>query len=481
MSDRVTNLRFEEIALDLIDFDPKQPRQTKSHEDIGRLANSISEDGLKQPPKVKPNPKCPGRYIVVMGETRIKAVKLLGWKKMPALIQEGEQDTYIDSVVENCCRVDLNPIDEAEAFRKLRLDYGFTLEKLSRLTGKSSVTIKDRLLLLELAPEVQEMVREGKLPNLGTLKLPQFRRSRHAHQILIAKQIIEGSLPPDFVLLENKSLSSAETLLRKPIPTDPQLLLARLIRFAGQVSAFIPVIKGFANLKPVERQKAINSFRYKGTRQRLNTVLTELLGALITLEEASADDDERIIEGGGREIKRFASERGKAASAPDTPRALPKKQPLPPQSIPTLVTRPIPSSSPRKTPRKIQDADNAELVMRFLRDVLFVRRGRGREPSVNLTRTHVKAVLSSVPDAGRREQFTHYAFKFFGMYWGAPVIQDPRTQEFILFVANTRADWGSPRSFDGFMQIIAREARRDPDSIDLGKLLSSPPPQAASA
>lgn len=192
--------RLELISLDLIRSDPRQPRQQFDEESIKGLAFSIEKQGLLQPIVVKPSPEHEkdGTYVIVAGERRVRAFKLIGRTKIPAIIRE-QGDTYVLSLVENLRREDLNPIDEANAIKRLINEFGYTQAQVSEHVGKSVQWVQQRLLLLRLPKEIQDMVSNDKLPgaqalNLARYKGPKGTIIRLAHDLSAARLSGERAL-----------------------------------------------------------------------------------------------------------------------------------------------------------------------------------------------------------------------------------------------------------------------------------------------
>jgi ParB family chromosome partitioning protein len=158
-----------EIEIRLIDPNPNQPRREFDSEKLGELAESIREHGLVQPILVRP--KGDGRYEIVAGERRWRAAQLAGLTKVPALVREfTEQESMEIALIENLQREDLNPLEEAEAYRLLLDQFGLTQEELARRLGKSRPQISNTLRLLQLSAPVQGLVQSGQL-SMGHAKV----------------------------------------------------------------------------------------------------------------------------------------------------------------------------------------------------------------------------------------------------------------------------------------------------------------------
>lgn len=157
-----------ELEIKLIDRNPRQPRREFDAAKLGELADSIREHGVVQPIVVKP---VGDRYQIVAGERRWRAAQLAGLTKVPAVVRSfTEQEQMEIALIENLQREDLNPLEEAEAYRVLLDQFGLTQEELARRLGKSRPQISNTLRLLQLSDEVREYVRLGQL-SMGHAKV----------------------------------------------------------------------------------------------------------------------------------------------------------------------------------------------------------------------------------------------------------------------------------------------------------------------
>jgi ParB family chromosome partitioning protein len=153
------------IAVDLIDANPQQPRLEFDGEEIENLAGSIDAHGLIQPIQV--HAVAGGRFVLHHGERRLRAIRFLGRDVVPAIVKDavaGDEELLITALVENMQRVDMNPIEEANAIAQLK-KHGRTQEGISRLLGISSVTVSSRLAWLDFDSEIQELVAKRLLPS----------------------------------------------------------------------------------------------------------------------------------------------------------------------------------------------------------------------------------------------------------------------------------------------------------------------------
>lgn len=153
---------LKELRVGDIKPNPRQPRQSLDEEKIAELAQSIKEHGVVQPIIVRP--VAGGKYEIVAGERRWRACCLLNMEYIPAVVREcGDLEASAISLIENVQREDLNPIEEAKAFRQLVEGFGLTQEEVSRVVGKSRAYVANAVRLLGLPPEVQDFLAEGKL------------------------------------------------------------------------------------------------------------------------------------------------------------------------------------------------------------------------------------------------------------------------------------------------------------------------------
>lgn len=139
-----------------------QPRRKFSESSLQELADSIRGQGVLQPILVRPLPE--GGYELVAGERRWRAARLAGVKAIPAVVKEADDRlTSILSLIENLQREDLNPIEQAEAFRKLMEEFGLSQEEVAARTGKDRTTVSNLLRLLNLPKAILEEVLSGAL------------------------------------------------------------------------------------------------------------------------------------------------------------------------------------------------------------------------------------------------------------------------------------------------------------------------------
>ena len=154
--------RFQMIALSEIAPNPMQPRQDFNNERLQELAESLKQDGMMQPLVLKKNGS---GFHIIAGERRYRAAKLAGLEKVPATVLDNIDDTRMLelALIENVQREDLNPIELAEAYRRLIDQCGLTQQQLSERVGKSRTAITNQLRLLRLPDSIARYLREGRL------------------------------------------------------------------------------------------------------------------------------------------------------------------------------------------------------------------------------------------------------------------------------------------------------------------------------
>ena len=151
-----------EVDINLISPNPKQPRTVFDEEQLAELALSIKEVGLLQPPVVRSIGN--GKYQLIMGERRYRASKLAGLKSIPVIIRQTPDDQLLrEALVENIHRSQLNPLEEGAAYQQLLNDFGYTHDELADRLGKSRPAITNTMRLLNLPASVQRRVAAGVL------------------------------------------------------------------------------------------------------------------------------------------------------------------------------------------------------------------------------------------------------------------------------------------------------------------------------
>lgn len=150
----------EEVFIDQIEANPFQPRSDFDKNSLKELANSIKEKGIIQPitvRKIKAE-----KYQIVAGERRWRASKMIGLKKVPAVIRNfNDQEMLEIALIENIQRKDLNPIEEAKAYQEMLIKFDITQSQLAEQVGKSRSNLANMVRLLKLADKVKKHLQQG--------------------------------------------------------------------------------------------------------------------------------------------------------------------------------------------------------------------------------------------------------------------------------------------------------------------------------
>ena len=253
-SDSTIDLGAEpsEVELDSIVPGPMQPRTHFDETGLQNLADSIRTHGIVQPLLVR---RRDGGYELIAGERRWRAARLAGISRVPVVVKEVPDESLLEiALIENIQRENLNPIEEAQAYKKLIETVGLTQESLASRVGRDRSYITNYLRLLRLPDDVQQLVKEGRL---STGHARTLLALSHADlQRRIARQIIDGGLSvrateqivqkatvekparrsaPQVV---DPNIKAAETKLRRALGTQVKILQAADGRGRVEISFF---------------------------------------------------------------------------------------------------------------------------------------------------------------------------------------------------------------------------------------------------
>lgn len=224
------------IPLNKITSNPNQPRKDFSEEKIIELAQSIKENGLIQPIIVR---KSANGYQIVAGERRFRACTYLKLKEIPAIIKDfSDQQTSKIALIENIQRQDLNPIEEALAYKSLIEEYGLKQGELAEVLGKSRSAITNSMRLLELPKDVLKLIREGSISMghgraLLGVESPK-KISEAAKEVLkkglsvrqtetLVKKVLEDKKTENIFKVENVEIKRIEEILQESLGTKVEI------------------------------------------------------------------------------------------------------------------------------------------------------------------------------------------------------------------------------------------------------------------
>ena len=149
----------DQIDINLIDPNPRQPRTVFDPDALQELVSSIKEIGILQPPVVR---KSGARYELIMGERRLRAAKIAGLKRIPVIIRQTPNNELLrEALIENIHRSQLNALEEGAAYAQLLNDFNCTHEELASKLGRSRTVITNTMRLLNLPTSVQQKVAAG--------------------------------------------------------------------------------------------------------------------------------------------------------------------------------------------------------------------------------------------------------------------------------------------------------------------------------
>ena len=262
--DTVDGARFAELPVKEITPNPRQPRTHFDEEALEELAASISIVGLLQPIVVRETPAGATRYELIMGERRWRASQRAGLDTIPAIIRDTSDDDLLrDALMENLHRQQLNPLEEAAAYRQLLDDFGATHEQLATRVGRSRPHISNTLRLLNLPPAVQRRVAASVL-SAGHARALLGLDSPEAMEALATRIVAEGlSVRAVEEIIALREADDPQRPTRRPVrkPATPGLeaLADRLSeRYETRVRVDLGARKGkivveFATLEDLER------------------------------------------------------------------------------------------------------------------------------------------------------------------------------------------------------------------------------------
>lgn len=204
--------------VDAISTNPYQPRASMDEEQLEGLADSIRENGLLQPLLVQ---RDGDQYRLIAGHRRLEAARLAGLQEVPIILRSETGDNpLLLALVENLQRADLSPLDEAAAYRELSRRFGLSTEEIATRTGKSRSTVANSVRLLDLMPEVKDLLGQGRLSEGHARALLGLRDPQA--QVQAAHLVVERGLNVRQTEALVKQLLGGGSE-RAPRPPDPQM------------------------------------------------------------------------------------------------------------------------------------------------------------------------------------------------------------------------------------------------------------------
>jgi len=189
-----------QIQVELIRDNTLQPRTNYDEAKLGDLKASIKEKGVLQPILVR---KRNEGYEVIAGERRLRAIRDLGFEKIPAIVKDvSDQEAFVIALVENIQREELNPIEEAEAYQKLIEDFNYTQEAIAKSVGKDRSTISNLLRVLKLSSRIRDGIYNGQI-SVG-----------HARALLGIENPLQRDQAYDTIIAKGLSVRDVEHLVQ---------------------------------------------------------------------------------------------------------------------------------------------------------------------------------------------------------------------------------------------------------------------------
>jgi ParB family chromosome partitioning protein len=192
-----------QVALDAVFPNPRQPRGTLHPEDLQELTASVREHGVLQPLIVTTG-KTSEQYILIAGERRLQAARLAGLSSVPVIVRQATDQQRLElAIIENVQRADLNPLEEAEAYRQLAEDFNLSHEEIAARVGKSRVAVTNTLRLLKLPDSIKNALIEGRISE------------GHARALLALVAVPAQTAALHTVLAKELNVRQTEELVRK--------------------------------------------------------------------------------------------------------------------------------------------------------------------------------------------------------------------------------------------------------------------------
>jgi ParB family chromosome partitioning protein len=186
--------------------------------ELVELAASIEASGLLQPVIVRPRN---GRYELIAGERRWRAVQRLGWAKIPAVVRDVDDRTMLTlALIENLQRDDLSAIDEAAGYQRLASDFQLAQAEIARLVGRDRSTVANLLRLLKLPDQVKQLIHEGKLSEGHARALLAI--SSESELVSVAKEAAEQGWSVREVEARARADSATAAPLTQSAPSQPR-------------------------------------------------------------------------------------------------------------------------------------------------------------------------------------------------------------------------------------------------------------------
>ena len=255
-----TKLETQKNLLPISDLVPNkyQPRKIFDEANLNDLTNSIKERGMIQPIIVRPSNENQNKYEIIAGERRWLAAQRAGLHNVPVVITEADDLKSLEfAIVENVQRHDLNPLEEAQGYKRLIDDFSYDQEKVSKFIGKSRSYITNSLRLLTLPKDVIKLIEDQKLSTGHAKILVGLENSSFVATKIIEKKLSVREAENFVKIFKNK--------IRKPKNTKDTNIIALELSVSNKIGLTV-------DIKNNKRNKGTISFEYKDLDQ-LNKII----------------------------------------------------------------------------------------------------------------------------------------------------------------------------------------------------------------
>jgi ParB family transcriptional regulator, chromosome partitioning protein len=227
---------LEQIPVDQIHPNPRQPRKKHDSDAASGLADSVRAQGVIQPVVVRR--RVEGGWELIAGERRWRAAREAGLRLLPAVVRDADdRESLLLALVENVAREDLSPVEEARAYALLTDDFGLSLGEVSERVGRSKPSVSNRMRLLDLSDDVLAMVERGELSEghaRAVLAVPDQEGRRW-----LAREIVKTGMSVRAAEGKARFAGARQKARRKGTPVDPAL--SARVRTAAERLTGLPV------------------------------------------------------------------------------------------------------------------------------------------------------------------------------------------------------------------------------------------------
>lgn len=250
-----------------------QPRRAFTESELAELEASIKASGLLQPVVVRGQGN--GKWELVAGERRLRAVSRLGWSEIPAVVREFDDRAMLTlALVENLQRTDLNPLEEAEGYQRLIDEFGLTQQQVADAVGKDRTSITNLLRVLTLQPAIRQLVERGHITAGHARALLPIKDERY--QLELANEIV------------------ARQLSVREVEARARTLTAASVAPSGAAPVETPAAQTRASTDPATRRVEEQLRKHLQTDVHVQTLGTDR--GVVRITFYSADDLERLLD-----------------------------------------------------------------------------------------------------------------------------------------------------------------------------------------